>query len=75
MAVAFHLALIHPYRPCSGRATGPLLMPDISAEKLAQRIFDCGLLTSNQVEIALADAGGRGRASLDDMISLLLERS
>ncbi len=49
-------------------------MPDISAEKLAQRIFDCGLLTSNQVEIALADAGGRGRASLDDMISLLLER-
>ena len=49
-------------------------MLDISADKLAQRIFDCGLLTSNQVSVALADAGGRGQASLDELISLLLER-
>ena len=49
-------------------------MLDISAEKLAQRIFDCGLLTSNQVSVALADAGGRGQPTLDELISLLLER-
>ena len=49
-------------------------MLDISADKLAQRIFAFGLLTTKQVEVALADAGGRGRASLNDLISLLLER-
>ena len=49
-------------------------MLDISAEKLAKRIFECGLLTSNQVSVALADAGGRGQPSLDELISLLLER-
>ena len=49
-------------------------MPDISAEKLAERIFDFGLLTRNQVDVALADAGGRGQPSLDDLVSLLLER-
>ena len=49
-------------------------MLDISAEKLAQRIFDCGLLTSNQVSVAVADAGGRGQPTLDELISLLLER-
>ena len=49
-------------------------MSEISAEKLAQRIFDFGLLTTNEVNVALADAGGRQRASLDDLVSLLLER-
>ena len=50
-------------------------MLDISAEKLAKRIFEFGLLSSNQVDVALADAGGRnGEATLDQFISLLLER-
>ena len=49
-------------------------MLDISADKLAQRIYECGLLTNKQVSVALADAGGPGQASLDNLISLLLER-
>jgi serine/threonine protein kinase len=49
-------------------------MPDITADKLAQRIFDCGLLPSKSVSVALAEAGGPGRASLDNLISILLEK-
>lgn len=49
-------------------------MSDISAEKLAQRIYECGLLTNKECEEALAAAGGRGKATLDSMISTLLTR-
>ena len=49
-------------------------MLEISADKLAERIYDRGLLTRKEVDVALADAGGPGRASLDDLVSLLLGR-
>ncbi|MFK7766901.1 MAG: protein kinase [Mariniblastus sp.] len=49
-------------------------MSEISAEKLAQRIHDCGLLSTRDLEVALSEAGGRGRATLNDLIMVLLER-
>ena len=49
-------------------------MSEISADKLAQRIYDCGLLSTRDLEIALSEAGGRGRASLNDLIMVLLEK-
>ena len=48
-------------------------MSEISADQLAQRIYDCGLLGSKELEQTLADAGGRGRASFNDFIKKLLE--
>lgn len=48
-------------------------MSDLSAEQLAQRIHDCGLMTARNVDVALSQAGGRGRANLNDFIMVLLE--
>ena len=48
-------------------------MSDLSADQLAQRIHDCGLLSSKELEQTLANAGGRGRASFNDFIKKLLE--
>ncbi|MEL7497142.1 MAG: serine/threonine-protein kinase [Planctomycetota bacterium] len=49
-------------------------MSEISAEKLAQRIYECGLLSMRECEESLAAAGGRGRATLDSIIEMLLQR-
>jgi serine/threonine protein kinase len=49
-------------------------MPDISAEQLAQRIYDCGLLPTRELEQSLSAAGGRGRATFNDFIMTLLEK-
>lgn len=49
-------------------------MSDISADQLAQRIYDCGLMSTRDLEVCLSEAGGRGRASLNDLIMVLLER-
>ena len=49
-------------------------MSDLSAEQLAQRIFDCGLLGTKELEATLASAGGRGRATFNEFIMTLLEK-
>ena len=46
----------------------------LSAEQLAQRIYDCGLMSTKALEESLGVAGGRGRASFNDFIMSLLER-
>ena len=48
-------------------------MSELSADQLAQRIHDCGLLSTRDLEESLAQAGGRGRASFNDFIMVLLE--
>ncbi len=49
-------------------------MSELSAEQFAQRVYDCGLLTTQQLETTLGDAGGRGRASFNDLVMKLLEK-
>lgn len=49
-------------------------MNEITADKLAQRIYECGLLSIQECDEALSHAGGRGVATLDAMISTLLQR-
>ena len=48
-------------------------MSDLSAEQFAQRIYDCGLMSTKDLESTLGDAGGRGRASFNDFVMRLLE--
>lgn len=48
-------------------------MSELSADQLAQRIYDCGLMGNKELEVALAASGGRGRASFNDLIMTLLE--
>lgn len=48
-------------------------MSELSAEQLAQRIFDCGLMSTKELEVALSSAGGRGRATFNEFIMTLLE--
>lgn len=48
-------------------------MSQLSAEQLAQRIHDCGLMPTKTLEVVLSQAGGRGRASFNDFIVALLE--
>ncbi|MEM7782172.1 MAG: serine/threonine-protein kinase [Planctomycetota bacterium] len=48
-------------------------MKRLTAEQLAQRIYDCGLMSSKDLEITLAASGGRGRATFNAFISTLLE--
>ncbi len=49
-------------------------MSQITADQLAQRIFDVGLMGSKEVEDILQAAGGRGRATFDSFVFALLER-
>ena len=49
-------------------------MKELTAEQLAQRIYDCGLMSTKDLEVSLADAGGRDRASFNDFIMTLLEK-
>ena len=49
-------------------------MSDLSAEQFAQRVYDCGLMTTKQLEETLGLAGGRGRASFNDLVMKLLEK-
>jgi eukaryotic-like serine/threonine-protein kinase len=49
-------------------------MSEITAEQLAQRIFDVGLMGSKEIETVLQAAGGRGRATFDAFVFALLER-
>jgi serine/threonine protein kinase len=49
-------------------------MSQLTAEQLAQRIYDCGLMTMKELETTLQKAGGRGSASFNDFISTLLEQ-
>lgn len=49
-------------------------MSQITAEQLAQRIFDVGLLGTKELEAALQAAGGRGRATFDQFVFTLLEQ-
>lgn len=48
-------------------------MSELSADQLAQRIYDCGLLQTKELEEALSAAGGRGRATFNDFLMKLLE--
>jgi len=48
-------------------------MSELSADQLAQRIYDCGLLSNKELEQSLANSGGRGRATFNDFIMTLLE--
>lgn len=48
-------------------------MSDLSGDQLAQRIYECGLMGVKQLDVCLSQAGGRGRASLNDFIMVLLE--
>ncbi len=49
-------------------------MSQLTAEQLAQRIYDCGLMSMKELETTLQRAGGRGRATFNDFISTLLEQ-
>lgn len=49
-------------------------MSEITAEQLAQRIFDVGLMGSKEIESVLQAAGGRGHASFEAFVYALLER-
>jgi serine/threonine protein kinase len=49
-------------------------MSEITAEQLAQRIFDVGLMGSKEIESVLQAAGGRGRATFDSFVFALLEK-
>ncbi len=49
-------------------------MAEITAEQLAQRIFECRLLETGEIERALADAGGRGMCSFEEFVSVLLRK-
>lgn len=49
-------------------------MSELSAEQLAQRILQCRLMESSEVDPVLKSAGGRGVATLDDFISELLRQ-
>ncbi|MEM7456054.1 MAG: serine/threonine-protein kinase [Planctomycetota bacterium] len=49
-------------------------MTDLTAEQIAQRIFDCRLLETDVINNALSEAGGRGRATADEFIGVLLRR-
>lgn len=49
-------------------------MSDLSAEQFAQRVYDCGLMTTKALEETLGQSGGRGRASFNDFIMKLLEK-
>ena len=46
---------------------------DLTAEQLAQRIYDCRLLENRDIDKALARAGGRGVATLDEFVRTLLQ--
>ncbi len=49
-------------------------MSQLTAEQLAQRIYECGLMSMKDLEVVHRHAGGRGRASFDDLIMALLEQ-
>lgn len=49
-------------------------MSDLSAEQFAQRIYDCGLMATKDLEETLGQSGGRGRATFNDFIMKLLEK-
>jgi serine/threonine protein kinase len=49
-------------------------MSQITAEQLAQRIFDVGLMGAKEIESVLQAAGGRGRATFDAFVFALLEK-
>lgn len=49
-------------------------MSQPTAEQLAQRIFDVGLLGSKEIDSLLQAAGGRGRATFDSFVLTLLEK-
>lgn len=48
-------------------------MSELSGDQLAQRIYECGLMSVKQLDECLSQAGGRGRATLNDFIMVLLE--
>ena len=47
-------------------------MSQLNAEQLAQRIYDCGLMSMPELESTLGSAGGRGKASFNEFIEELL---
>jgi serine/threonine protein kinase len=49
-------------------------MSQLTAEQLASRVYDCGLMGMKDLESTLQQAGGRGRATFDSYIATLLER-
>ncbi len=49
-------------------------MSQLTAEQLASRVYDCGLMGMKDLEATLQLAGGRGRATFDNYIATLLER-
>lgn len=49
-------------------------MSQLTAEQLASRVYDCGLMGIKDLENTLQLAGGRGRATFESYIATLLER-
>ena len=46
----------------------------VSAEQLGKRAHECGLLTINQVQLSLNEAGGPDIATYEDFISVLMQK-
>ena len=49
-------------------------MSQLNAEQLAQRIFDCGLMGAKELDSVLQQAGGRGPATFDQLVTALVEQ-
>ncbi len=49
-------------------------MSEVSAEQLGKRAHECGLLSVNQVQLALNEAGGPDVATYEDFISVLMQK-
>ena len=49
-------------------------MSQLNAVQLAQRIFDCGLMGAKEMDAALQQAGGRGPATFDQLVTTLVEQ-
>ena len=49
-------------------------MSEVSAEQLGKRAHECGLLSINQVQLALNEAGGPDIATYEDFISVLMQK-
>lgn len=49
-------------------------MSQLTADQLAQRIFDCGLMGAKDLDAVVQAAGGRGRATFDSLVTTLVEK-
>ncbi len=57
------------------RVTGfTFAMSQLTADQLAQRIFECGLMSSKEIDSIVQTAGGRGNATFNSLVTTLVER-